>query len=410
MQTVLGLYDRFEDAQQVVHALSKAGFRWEDISMISQDAEGRYSRELNTTDADVIRDDAADGAAAGAGLGAVLGGLGGLLVGLGALAIPGVGPVIAAGPIAAALAGAGIGAAAGGLIGALVDAGVPEEQAKIYEESIRRGGTLISVRTDETRSQEAVAIMNRFNPVNIDQRAEMWRQSDLRANEVPASDVVDHNKDFDRDYNRTTDYDTSMSDRTMRDPNTSTSSFDRDTELDRERDLTPNTFQSTPMPVTGDLDETTYRRDRMDRMEESDDLFMSDSHKRDTHHTDEHIYQSEESLLDEPIPTTGRDVGTNYPESTVRDTGHTFFADYDQYDPRYRQHYQTTFGTMGRDYDYYQPAYRYGYELAADDRYRDYDWNRLEMDARRDWEMRGEQSLWEDVKDAVRHAWESVRR
>lgn len=405
MQTVLGLYDRFEDAQQVVHALSKAGFRWEDISMISQDAEGRYSRELKT-DADVTREDAADGAAAGAGLGAVLGGLGGLLVGLGALAIPGIGPVIAAGPIAAALAGAGIGAAAGGLIGALVDVGVPEEQAQIYAESIRRGGTLVSVRSDETRSQEAVAIMNRFNPVNIDQRAEMWRQSDMHAHETPMSDVtgtgvVDRNKDFDRDYNRTTDYDTSMSDRTMRD--SSTSSFDRDTELDRERDL-------TPMPVTGDLDETTYRRDRMDSMEESDDLFMSDSHKQDTHHTDEHIFQSEESLLDEPIPTTGRDVGTNFPETSFRDTSRMGFGDYDEYDQRYRQHYMTTYGTIGRNYEYYQPAYRYGYELAADDRYRDYDWGRLEMDARRDWEMRGEQSLWEDVKDAVRHAWESVRR
>ncbi len=395
MQTVLGLYDRFEDAQQVVHALSKAGFRWEDISMISQDAEGKYSREINADpDTAAKAEDATEGAAAGAGLGAVLGGLGGLLVGLGALAIPGVGPVIAAGPIAAALAGAGIGAAAGGLIGALVDLGVPEEQAQIYAESIKRGGTLVSVRTDSNRAQEAVSIMNRFNPVNIDQRAEMWRQSDLRDNEMPASEMVDR----DRDLNR------------------AQSSFDRDKELDRERDLTPSTFQSTPMPVTGDLDETTFRRDRMDKMEESDEEFMGGSHvghahDEHTHHADEHMYQSEESLLDETrIPTTGRDVGVNYPESTIRDTDRPMMSDFSFYDQRYRQHYQTTFGSMGRDYNYYQPAYRYGYDLAADERYRGYDWDRLEMDARRDWQTRGEQSMWEDVKDAVRHAWESVKR
>lgn len=119
MQTVVGLYDHFEDAQQAVQALRDAGFESNRISMIASDAEGRYSQYLQGDEAK--KQDLGDGTAKGAGIGAVLGGLGGLLVGLGALAIPGIGPVIAAGPIITTLAGAGVGAVAGGMVGALVD-------------------------------------------------------------------------------------------------------------------------------------------------------------------------------------------------------------------------------------------------------------------------------------------------
>jgi hypothetical protein len=114
----------------------------------------------------------------GAGIGAVVGGLGGLLVGLGALAIPGIGPVLAAGPLAAALgalAGAGIGAAAGGLIGAMVDMGIPEDQAELYSEGVRRGATLVIVRASDERAEDAVRIMNQFNPIDINRRSEEWR-------------------------------------------------------------------------------------------------------------------------------------------------------------------------------------------------------------------------------------------
>jgi hypothetical protein len=171
MQTVVGLYDRFEDAQRAVQALHNEGFRNEDISLIASDREGRYSRELEGRRTDVTTDtDVADGAAAGAGIGAVLGGLGGLLVGLGALAIPGIGPVIAAGPLISTLAGAGIGAATGGLIGALVDLGIPEEHAHVYSEGVTQGGTLVVVHADANRADRALSILNRFNPVDIDER------------------------------------------------------------------------------------------------------------------------------------------------------------------------------------------------------------------------------------------------
>ncbi len=128
--------------------------------------------------------------------GAVLGGAAGLLAGIGALAIPGVGPVVATGALAATLAGAGVGAAVGGLVGALVKAGIPREHADIYAEAIRRGGTLVTARTDNALSDRVSDILNRHSPVDIEERAESWRQTgwrgfDERAKPYAASFPVD---------------------------------------------------------------------------------------------------------------------------------------------------------------------------------------------------------------------------
>jgi hypothetical protein len=123
----------------------------------------------------------AEGAGFGATGGTVVGGLTGLLVGLGALVIPGIGPVVAAGSLAAALSsaaiGAGIGAAAGGLLGALVGAGIPEEDAHLYSEGIRRGGALVMAQVDDRLVDTALDIMERHNVVDIDERGNTYREA-----------------------------------------------------------------------------------------------------------------------------------------------------------------------------------------------------------------------------------------
>ncbi len=177
-KTIVGLYDDLSQARAVVQDLADSGFDRGDISFVANaaaeeygsyfDEEGRYQGD---------RDDmtAGEGAAAGAGIGATIGGLGGLLMGLGLLAIPGVGPALAAGPIVSALVGMGIGAAAGGIGGALANSGVPEEEAGYYAEGVRRGGSLVTLSVDEDRVDEAERIMNRHNPVDIEERTEGWR-------------------------------------------------------------------------------------------------------------------------------------------------------------------------------------------------------------------------------------------
>jgi hypothetical protein len=149
---VYGIYQTRMQVEAAVDQMKMDGFRNTDISVLFPQGGGTkdFAHEKNTK--------APEGATTGAGSGAVIGGALGWLAGIGALAIPGVGPLIAAGPIMAALAGAGVGGAVGGIIGALVGMGIPEYEAKRYEGLIREGRILLSVHCDNsewvTRAKE----------------------------------------------------------------------------------------------------------------------------------------------------------------------------------------------------------------------------------------------------------------
>jgi hypothetical protein len=136
---VYGIYKSAMAAERAVDQILAAGFSNNDISVLLPDNQSskEFAHEKNTK--------APEGTAAGATAGGVLGGALGLLAGIGSLAIPGVGPIIAAGPIMAALAGVGVGGAVGGLIGALVGMGIPEYEAKRYEGRVKNGGVLLSI-------------------------------------------------------------------------------------------------------------------------------------------------------------------------------------------------------------------------------------------------------------------------
>ena len=182
MITISRLYDDYETAARVVGDLERAGIPHADISIIANNAEGWYDRGTtgSTTrridrDADGV-DDRAEGAAAGAGIGATLGGVAGLLAGLGLMAIPGLGPVVAAGWLASTAAVAVAGGAAGGLIGALAQSGIGEDDAHAYAEGVRRGGTLVMARVPDADRARVEAIMDRA-AVDIGHRAETWRKS-----------------------------------------------------------------------------------------------------------------------------------------------------------------------------------------------------------------------------------------
>jgi hypothetical protein len=138
-KAVFGLYKTVAAADAAVDSLATAGVTISDVSALMPENFG--SGQMGTVKATKMP----EGAAAGAGTGAVLGGTLGLLVGIGALAIPGVGPLIAAGPILAALSGAGMGGAVGGVAGGLIGLGIPEYEAKRYQGRIEKGAVLLSV-------------------------------------------------------------------------------------------------------------------------------------------------------------------------------------------------------------------------------------------------------------------------
>ena len=139
-----GIFATRSAAERAVDQLTAAGFSHQDVSVLMSDKEGSkdFATEKNTK--------APEGTATGVGIGGTVGGTLGLLAGIGALAIPGVGPLIAAGPIMGALAGLGVGCAVGGLVGALVGMGIPEYEAKRYEGHVKDGGILVSVHCDSS--------------------------------------------------------------------------------------------------------------------------------------------------------------------------------------------------------------------------------------------------------------------
>jgi Heat induced stress protein YflT domain len=171
-KTIVGSFDSFDEARRVMRELQQGGFNASDISIIANNATGEYRADETA----VAATEAGTGAATGAAAGGLLGGAAGLIVGLMGLAIPGIGPIVAAGPLAATLAGAGVGAVAGGLIGGLTGAGVPEEEAQVYAEAVRRGGALVTVRAEDARADEAAAIMRSCGAIDIERRAELWRE------------------------------------------------------------------------------------------------------------------------------------------------------------------------------------------------------------------------------------------
>jgi hypothetical protein len=169
---VFGIFQNRTQLEQAVLTLKDEGFRSADISALFPDSDGTkaFAHEKNTK--------APEGAATGAGTGAVVGGTLGWLVGIGALAIPGLGPLIAAGPIVAALAGAGAGGAVGGLAGALVGMGIPEYEAKRYEGMVKNGGILLSVHSDNSEwARKAKAILERSGAKDVASTGEAASES-----------------------------------------------------------------------------------------------------------------------------------------------------------------------------------------------------------------------------------------
>ena len=360
MRTVVALYDRIDQAREAVKELTDAGFVSEDINLISRDASGEYSRYLNT-DRTRAGEDVSEGAATGAGVGAVLGGLGGLLLGLGALAIPGIGPVIAAGPIAATLAGAGIGAVAGGAVGALVDLGIPEEHAQYYAEGVRRGATLVTVRTKDEHAEHVRDLLNHHDPVDLDKTVSNWRSQNWTGFNENVEPLESSRMEFNRSSSRMPGMGSMVDD-------DSAPMSERDVEMRR-----PGADYGTPS------------------MDDEDAAFDR---------------QRQEQFMAEEIPVTG-DTPADVLERDMAAAGYDE-QEWERYDVACRRDFMDRFVDSGRDYAYYQPAYRYGYMLANDERYRDVDWNVIEPEARREWELQGGDTAWDDIKDAVRQAWRTV--
>jgi len=411
-KTVIGTYRNLESAIEVVNRLVDAGFHRNSISVIANDADEKYASYID-------QDGGMDDTAKGAGIGAAIGGLGGLLLGLGALAIPGIGPVIAAGPIAAALAGAGVGAVTGGIIGALIDLGIPEESAHMYAESVRRGNVLVAAQVADNKVNEATRLMQHSGLIDIEREADTWRSSGWSRFDGDSGVETMSRKSLKREGNGHA---------TKRDVNDETIEV-----VEEDLQIGKRAVETGGVRVTSHLrevpveEEVTLRQEHVEverrpvnRPATAADLSNFKEGTIEVRETQEEAVVGKEARVVEEIRVR-KDVDqhTEKVRDTVRRTdveveklggngrSTTLGQSFETFDPDFRKHYQTSYSSLGA-YDRYQPAYRYGYTLATDNRYRGRNWSEIEPEARKSWNSQN-QNTWEDFKDAVQYSWDKVR-
>jgi len=418
-KTVIGTYSTMETALAVVNDLVNAGFQRNTISVIANDPDQKYAGYID-------HDASADGAAAGAGIGAVVGGLGGLLLGLGALAIPGIGPVIAAGPLAATLAGAGVGAVTGGIIGALVNMGVPKESAEAYAESVRRGDVLVAAQVPDNQADQATRIMKRQGLVDIERQAQDWRSSGWKgfdANAAPYSTTTRTNTKTkttaatgapEGDTFQVVEENLQVGKRAVETGGVRVKSSVTEVPVEEEVRLRQEHVEVERRPVDRPAtaaDLNTFKEGTMEVRETQEQPVVSKEARvveevRVRKNVEEHTEKVRDTVRRtdvevEPI------AGKTSTATTATRSAATAINPYETYEPDFRSNYQSTYSGLG-SYDRFQPAYRYGYTLATDKRYQGRSWGELEPEARKAWNSQ-HQNSWEDFKDAIQYSWDKVR-
>ena len=429
-KTVIASFDSFHDAQQTLAVLQREGFRTDDVSIIGRGATddfqqgatgaldvppGSRAEDLRsatpveratgelTQDAPAALSDTGKGAAVGAATGGVRGGAAGLAVALMGLTIPGIGPLLAAGPLAAALAGAGIGAVAGGLLGGLTSVGVPEHEAHVYAESVRRGGALVLVRADDdAEALRAAALLREHGAVDIDNRAEQWRAQGWQRHE-PMADAQTGTQT--RTYGTGTGLGMGMTAGTRSDDRVASehTGYAHHGDVRQGSDVSSasaNTVgadagMTAPLGVAplgvGAVRQSAAARDDM----------AADRQVLDT--TRE--ARAGTGLRSSTAGTVGSTVGSGSGSASALTTP--------RLDDPYRQHFNQHFSESGSgQFEHYEPAYRYGEDLREVDRYRGRRWEEIELSAREDWERRYPDqagSGWDRVKSAVRYGWERTK-
>jgi len=390
--TVVGVFHKRDDAREAIEALKDAGFDRETISILSPD------KDTTQAMAEETGTHAGSGAATGAVTGGILGGLGGWLVGIGALAIPGVGPIIAAGAFATALTGAAIGAGVGAVAGALLGMGVPKEEAEYYEGEVKSGRTLVTVRADG-RYDEAQRILRQHHAYDIEsggaadgrptatsattrvadgERTMQLREEELQARKTSVEtghvtlgkDVVEERK-------------------TVEVPVTREEVYVERHAVDRpsDRPIEAGTNQTIDVPV------------REEQVELEKRAFVY-----------EEVGVNKQRVVDnQQVSGTVRREELRVDRDGDAQVSGASASSWDAAMPTYRQRWQQRFGSNGSRWEDYEPGYRYGYELRNRPEYQGRQWADIEPEVQRDWTGRNPTSPWDRVRESVRETWENAR-
>jgi uncharacterized protein (TIGR02271 family) len=392
--TVVGVFDDREEAREAIEALKDDGFDGDAISILSPDKQATQdiAEETGTH--------AGSGAATGAVAGGVLGGLGGWLVGIGALAIPGVGPFIAAGAFATALGGAAIGAGVGAIAGALVGMGVPEEHAKYYEGEAKAGKTLVTVRANG-RYDDAQRTLRDYGAYDVESR----HRAGATGNPTLQSGSPARQTDGGREPMQLREEELVANKQRVE---TGQVHIGKDVVAEQ---------RTLEVPVT--REEVTIERHPVDRRP-SDRPLEDRGESISVPVREEQVELEKQAVVYEEVGVGKREVQTTQhisgtvrrEEARIEREGdvnvHGGASNWNEAMPTYRQRWQQRYGNSGNRWEDVEPGYRYGHEMGSRPEFRGRTWNDVEPEARRDWTERNPSTPWERAKDSVRDAWETT--
>ncbi len=416
-KTIIALYDDFETARDVIEELVDEGVPHRRISLVAQDPEGDYARKLETEAVVEEEDDNAEEAA----MGAISGGALGLIIGASAALIPGLGPVLAAGPVAAGITGAIAGAVTGGILGPLVDIGVPEEEAEMYAEAIRRGGALVAVEAHDDEIEDVVELLEDHDPVNLERRAKRWRAEDWEGFDTEAEPYTREKVEAERERVaeweeeegpmtvEVVEEDVKVGKRTVKKGGVRVHTYVREEPVEEEVALREERVVVDRHDVDRPADEEdleTFTEKTMELTETAEEVVVG----KEARVVEEVEVKKEATRRTEKVEATERRVEVDVEGAEVIEED----EDYD-YERLYREEFSPAFRehctvVAGKDYATAEPAYRFGYDLATESEEWDREWEEIEPQARRRWEKeKKDEGIWEEIKDSVRYAWNEVR-
>jgi uncharacterized protein (TIGR02271 family) len=363
-KTLVGLYDTFDTAKKVVDTLVKNDFRRHDINLATHDGDG-YQADFTYAE---------KGAATGV---------------------------------------------RHGLITQLTDQGVPEDEASLYAEGVRRGGSLVVVKSSDAQADRGLEIMDRYHPLDINERVEQWRREGWNRFDATAAPYTDAEVKRERQY-----YDKGVTaakedETTIPVVEEEVTIGKRQVERGRVRIRTYTEERPVEKPVQLREERVTVDRRPVDRPATEADLSGARDETIEITETAEEPVVSKRARVVEEV-TVRKDVDEH--TETVRGTerrtdveveeeGASHASDrrgFETYDADFRKHHTSTFASSGKAYADYEPAYRYGYTLSTDPRYRGHKWPQLESEAQREWEARHGKT-WQQYRDAVYYGWNRYR-
>jgi uncharacterized protein (TIGR02271 family) len=407
--TVVGVFQNRQDAEQAIDELKREGFRDEQIGIAARDAEHAEGTIQSTGETG----EAGGGAAKGAVTGGVVGGvLGALAAGL----IPGIGPVLAGGILAGVLGGAAVGAAAGGLLGALTGMGVPEEDARYYDEEFKGGRTIVTVKADG-RYDEARTILHSFGAYDMETRdnasarpaqtgrsvktanAETRRPSDADNLELREEEL--------RARKERTDAGTVQIGKDIVTEHRSIDVPVTHEEVIVERRPVDRRPADRPVGDDEEIEVELYREEVT--AEKRPVVYEEVELQKRTVQDTEHV----EADVQREVAEVNQTGDARLTGETAATQGSTAFSSWDEAMPSYRQRWQAHTGSSGGRWEDAEPGYRFGYEMANDPRYRSRQWQDVETEfgsGYGEWSRtRGHGSgTWNQVKEHAREAWEDA--